>query len=111
MGIIFDSCIQATAGADKGIAFYYDASDKRLAIAKDAIDSSFANTNANNIGDIGASGTNKNEIGGNVVTVRNITDINGTGLGTAIADHKHSASFGIGEMVVDQSNDIWIYTG
>lgn len=111
MGIIFDSGIQDNSGADKGIAFYYDASDKRLAIAKDAADVNFANTNQNNIGDPGASGTNKNEIGGNIVTVRNITDVNGTALSTEIANHKHSASFGIGEMVVDKSNDIWIYTG
>jgi len=98
----FDAGIIFEQGAQDGIgiALYHDDSDSRVNIAK-----SVPNTiGTNNVGSSG-NGT----IAGHVVTVRDL-DISGTTLTTSTGTGNTNVQFGSGEMVIDNSNDIWIYT-
>ena len=106
VGIIFETR-QGAGGNALGTSLYHDASDDRLNVARGVP----TNIGANQVG----TSTN-GVITGHVVTVR-VTGSLGSELNTTInksavseADGGGDVIFGSGEMVIDNNNDIWIYT-
>ena len=89
-GIIFE------AGDQDGIgtALYHDAGLSRVSIAKSVNNATVNNVNAESSG-----------IAGHVVTVKY-----GVSTPSNVVDEVTAAEFGAGEMIIDTSKDIWIYT-
>jgi len=105
VGIIFDSGSQDGAG----MALYYNSSDNRLSIGKGINNVDFT-ASADGGGATAFAVGSKGEMAGNLVTVKTINN-SGTNLVDGVGTGTHSASFGKGEMVIDNANDIWIYSG
>ena len=103
-GIIFES-----GSSGNGLGLFYDATAKRISIGKN-INDTYISSNAENIEGVGGQNVD-GTIAGNVVTVRNLTSTAGTNLTDTVGTGDTDVQFGVGEMVVDSSDDIWIYTG
>ena len=67
------------------------------------------NANSANVDEVG--GTEDGLVAGQVVTVRDLPGTAGTSLTDTPGVGSTNVQFGVGEMVVDSSDEIWIYTG
>jgi len=105
-GIIFESGSHGV-----GVGLFYDVSANRISIGKN-IDDSFM-SNAGITTDVDGNGAVLTDgiIAGNVVTVRDLTTTLGINLTGTVGTAATEVQFGVGEMVVDSADEIWIYTG
>ena len=105
-GIIFES-----GSVGSGVGLFFNSSENRISIGKQ-INDAFMSTNADtaNVDHVGGE-TQDGIVAGQVVTVRDLSGTVGTSLTDTPGVGSTNVQFGVGEMVVDSSNDIWIYTG
>ena len=109
VGIIFE-----TGSIDgKGTALYFNAGANRVSIANgldDSVGSKQSSVYSNILDHADDSDIGTASLGGHLVTVRHLGFAGTTLVASVDKTKQNNAQFGVGEMAVDSSGDIWVYT-